>query len=341
MTNSTTLPIHSSNPANSSLGTNDGFDIVSEYQQLLASDPTITMPLAAIRALLKALSVHPTTTVAETLDYLQSQVNLLTISSPNHLSLSAGTDLFTRYIIRLISDAGAEADFRIIRAKLLASGAHFAETARLSRDMVARQGRTIVGESNTILTLGGSRTVAAVLTEAAKLTKGPVKWKVLYILPDLDGAPKKCEGWDMVETLRSQDIPVATVSLASVAHLLGEKRVDVVLVGAEAVVGNGGVISRMGTALVAWIAKDKRVPFYVAAESQKFVRMFPAGNYEVPLRQDVVEYFVVEEGQVVKVDDDARYTRKDQLPINNKDEFVDYTVSFYHFSHHLLTQIAP
>jgi translation initiation factor eIF-2B subunit alpha len=49
-----------------------------------------------------------------------------------------------------------------------------------------------------------------------------------------------------------------------------------VLVGAEAVAENGGIINRAGTYTTALCAKALRKPFYVFAESFKFAReLFP------------------------------------------------------------------
>ena len=51
--------------------------------------------------------------------------------------------------------------------------------------------------------------------------------------------------------------------------------VDLVLVGAEGVVENGGVINKLGTYQIALAAKCLNKPFYVAAESYKFARLYP------------------------------------------------------------------
>ena len=47
------------------------------------------------------------------------------------------------------------------------------------------------------------------------------------------------------------------------------RRVDLVLVGAEGVVENGGVINKLGTYQIALAAAAHNTPFYVAAESYK------------------------------------------------------------------------
>jgi len=48
-----------------------------------------------------------------------------------------------------------------------------------------------------------------------------------------------------------------------------------VLLGAEGVVENGGVINKLGTYQIALCAKSLNKPFYIAAESYKFARLYP------------------------------------------------------------------
>lgn len=48
------------------------------------------------------------------------------------------------------------------------------------------------------------------------------------------------------------------------------KRVDKVLVGADAVAANGAVVNKIGTSMVALAAHEARTLFFVAAETYKF-----------------------------------------------------------------------
>ena len=50
---------------------------------------------------------------------------------------------------------------------------------------------------------------------------------------------------------------------------------DLVLTGAEAVVENGGIVNKLGTYQIALCAKACNKPFYCAAESYKFARLYP------------------------------------------------------------------
>merc|ERR1712063_237280 len=58
--------------------------------------------------------------------------------------------------------------------------------------------------------------------------------------------------------------------------------VDLVLVGAEGVVESGGIINKIGTMTMASCAKNMNKPFYVLAESFKFVRLYPLNSRDLP-----------------------------------------------------------
>jgi len=60
------------------------------------------------------------------------------------------------------------------------------------------------------------------------------------------------------------------------------ERVQMVLVGAEGVVENGGIINQIGTYMVAAMAKAANVPFYAVAERYKFVRCYPLSQRDMP-----------------------------------------------------------
>ena len=66
--------------------------------------------------------------------------------------------------------------------------------------------------------------------------------------------------------------------------------VDFALVGAEAVVESGGAVSKLGTYGVAVAAKAASGPFYVAAESYKFSRLYPLGQKGLPEERKHVDF---------------------------------------------------
>ncbi|KAM5454813.1 translation initiation factor eIF-2B subunit alpha [Microsporum audouinii] len=279
-------------------GDTEPFDIVATYHKLLQTDPDLTMPIAAIEALVLLLTHSPSSTISETLDLLNKHTEHLKRSIPNPIGLSAGTDLFQRYLISTLQrpgKLGPAGDFDAIRAHLLSNGRLFIQRAKESRAKIAAFGSGFVRDGSTVLTNGGSRAVGAMLQKAAgEGSQGApaIRFRVIYVLPNGHSHEKSRsavpEGMDTVEILRSKGVPVATVPESAVAYSMG--MVDTVIVGAEGVVENGGIISRMGTYQMGLLAKAMGKPFYVVAESHKFVRLFPLGQYDLPVDQRVIDF---------------------------------------------------
>mmetsp|Transcript_7911 Transcript_7911/g.12248 ORF Transcript_7911/g.12248 Transcript_7911/m.12248 type:complete len:114 (+) Transcript_7911:658-999(+) len=57
--------------------------------------------------------------------------------------------------------------------------------------------------------------------------------------------------------------------------------VDCVFVSAEAVLENGGIVNNLGTFTIAMCAKNYNKPFYVFAESLKFLKSFPLQQSDI------------------------------------------------------------
>lgn len=82
------------------------------------------------------------------------------------------------------------------------------------------------------------------------------------------------------ELLRPAGIPCHLVLDCAVGYYI--QKMDMVLVGAEGVVENGGLINQVGTYQISILAKEANKPFYALAESYKFVRLFPLNQYDLP-----------------------------------------------------------
>jgi len=75
-------------------------------------------------------------------------------------------------------------------------------------------------------------------------------------------------------------IPCTVVLDSAMGYVMDE--IDIVLVGAEGVVENGGIVNKMGTNALATCALANGKPFYVAAESYKFARLYPLLQRDIP-----------------------------------------------------------
>lgn len=265
------------------------FDVVSTYRRLLVEDEELTMPVAAIEALILALADTPASTVSETLDLISKLTAQLKRSIPNSISLSAGTDLFQQYLISNLQRPSARGDFDQMRTHLVQNGKLFVERAKEARDHIAGFGRHFIRDGNVVLTNGGSRVVGSLLRSAAESSnnRGSIRFKVIYVVSP-DRSPAEDESTANIAALRERDIPVATIPPTAVAFCIDQ--VSQCFVGAEGVVENGGIVSRMGTYQIGMLAKAAGKPFYVVSESHKFVRLYPISQQGLGIEQNVVDF---------------------------------------------------
>lgn len=146
-----------------------------------------------------------------------------------------------------------------------------------SRAKISEYGDRFIRDGKVVLVHGFSRVVFAVLKYAAQ--RG-THFSVIVTEARPDGA-----GYRMAKALEDAklNIPVTLVLDAAVANVM--EKVDFVLVGAEGVVESGGIINKIGTYTIALVAKAMNRPLYVAAESYKFVRLFPLTQDDLPEKE--------------------------------------------------------
>lgn len=175
-----------------------------------------------------------------------------------------------------------------MRQHLLRNGRLFAQRANAAREGIADSGWRLIHEGQCILTHGASRSVVGILERAVQ-NLGAAKFKVIYVREET----RVDESDRVVRELRSKGIPVAEIAEASVAYVMGLLRqVDMVIVGAEAVTSNGGIISRMGTLQLSKLAAQAGLPFYVAAETHKFARKFVMDQRDIGFKQEILDFSV-------------------------------------------------
>ncbi|KAI1412183.1 putative translation initiation factor eIF-2B alpha subunit [Hypoxylon sp. FL1857] len=283
----------------------ESFDIVSTYHKLLADDPELTMPVAAIEALIEALSQSSAKTVFETMDLIKTQSAKLRHAVRNPVALTHGTDLFQQYLVMTLKQPGPDGketssheNFEVVRQHLMRNGRLFAQRAKQAREQIASVAREYVRDGYTILTHGGSRVVGTLLGRAAESVMGDARrrFKVIHVVNDA----RRAESLKVVAALRARGVQVATISESAAAYSMG--KVNMVLVGAEAVTANGGIISRMGTYQLALLANARKKDFFVAAEQHKFGKTFPLDQFDLGFDQDILDFHASkgEEGEEEK-----------------------------------------
>ncbi len=76
------------------------------------------------------------------------------------------------------------------------------------------------------------------------------------------------------------ELGIKTTLIVDSAARFFMNRVDLVIVGADAITSQGNVINKIGTSLIALAAQEARTPFYVVSELLKFDPMTMYGDYE-------------------------------------------------------------
>ncbi|RLV96863.1 hypothetical protein DV515_00012332 [Chloebia gouldiae] len=165
-------------------------------------------------------------------------------------------------------------DYSKCKEIMIERGEIFLTKVSLSRNKIAKLCHPFIRDGARILTHAYSRVVLRVLEAAVESKK---RFSVFVTESQPDEAGQK-----MAKALRKLNIPVTVILDAAVGYIM--EKVDLVLVGAEGVVESGGIINKIGTNQIAVCAKAQNKPFYVVAESFKFVRLFPLNQQDVPDR---------------------------------------------------------
>lgn len=249
-----------------------------EFHDALARSSDMAVAVAAITALTTVIRSSSSTTVMGLERELKEAAAALQRCNPTAISLKAGCELFLRYTTR--TSALEMDNFSVAKRRLIERGRHFADTSRRARAAIAEQGERFIRPGCTVLCHGHSRVALAVLRRAAA---SGTRFSVIVT----EGRPDET-GLAMARALSESRTPVTVILDAGVGYVM--ERVDMVLVGAEAVVENGGVINKLGTYGIALAAAAHAVPVYVAAESYKFARLYPLRQADLPVERKQLDF---------------------------------------------------
>jgi methylthioribose-1-phosphate isomerase len=81
-----------------------------------------------------------------------------------------------------------------------------------------------------------------------------------------------------------EGIPVTLISDNMSGHLMSHGEIDAVVVGTDRVAGNGDVANKIGTYMIAVLAKRHNIPFYVACPLSTIDRSINNGS-DIPIEE--------------------------------------------------------
>ncbi|HZJ43446.1 MAG TPA: S-methyl-5-thioribose-1-phosphate isomerase, partial [Pyrinomonadaceae bacterium] len=98
--------------------------------------------------------------------------------------------------------------------------------------------------------------------------------------------------------LAKDDIPVTVITDSMAGHVMKSGKVDAVVVGADRIAANGDTANKIGTYMVAVLAREHGVPFYVAAPLSTLDMSLVSGD-EIPIEErDSMEVTHIREHQL-------------------------------------------
>eukprot|EP01128_Nolandella_sp_AFSM9_P011178 TRINITY_DN7894_c0_g1_i1.p1 TRINITY_DN7894_c0_g1~~TRINITY_DN7894_c0_g1_i1.p1 ORF type:complete len:326 (-),score=66.92 TRINITY_DN7894_c0_g1_i1:143-1048(-) len=226
------------------------------------------IPMAVVVALTQAITLSQATTMLHLNKDLTAAIEALQLVHES-IMMRSSCELFKRYVTRTWTDLQ---NFQLLKQKLLARGKQFKANAASSSASIAKTAHSFIRDGMVILTHGFSSVVAAILRAALRRKRR----FTVYLTESRPGA----DAARMAALLLKYDVPVTIIADSHVGYVMG--KIDMVLVGAVAVVENGGLLNKIGTYQLAIIAKALKKPVYAAAQSFIFTRLYPLNQADIP-----------------------------------------------------------
>ena len=150
---------------------------------------------------------------------------------------------------------------------------------------IGRYGQRLLKDGSRVLThcnagalaTGGYGTALGVVRAAAEAGKR-IEVFADETRPFLQGA--RLTAWE----LKKSNIPVTVITDNSAGYFMQQGKVDAVIVGADRIAANGDVANKIGTYMVAVLAKTHKIPFYVAAPLSTIDASINSGK-DIPIEQ--------------------------------------------------------
>jgi methylthioribose-1-phosphate isomerase len=186
----------------------------------------------------------------------------------NRMKKAARGDGVTEIKISLINEAK-----RIHREEVTATK----KLSQLGAELI-KDGFTVLTHCNAgPLATAGYGTALGVI-KAAKEQGKKVSVFVTETRPLLQGA--RLTTWELTQ----DDISVTLITDSMAGYFMQQKKIDCVIVGADRIAANGDVANKIGTYTLAVLAKESKIPFYVAAPTSTIDLSLSSGD-KIPIEE--------------------------------------------------------
>jgi len=213
--------------------------------------------LTAFKTVLLEYEPSPDKSLAMDLDIkLKPIIQYLTDSRP----ISIGMGNAIKFFKTKVGNTGHISDAEAKKYLIGELDRYLEERIVVADEVIKKHGVTKISNGDVILTYASSRVVQGIIMKAYDMG---IKFKVILV----DSRPKY-EGKALLKRLIKHGLDCTYVLLTAISYIM--KGVSKVLMGATAMLSNGAMVSRVGSAVVAMMANAHNVPVIVATETYKF-----------------------------------------------------------------------
>ncbi|MGZ5436815.1 MAG: S-methyl-5-thioribose-1-phosphate isomerase [Pyrinomonadaceae bacterium] len=190
-----------------------------------------------------------------------------------------------RAVIKNAKSEGVR-DIEEVRTRLVKEAQAIYQEDIDSNRAIGRHGAELINDGATVLTHcnAGALATAGDYGTALGVIRGAIDaGKRVAVIADetrpfLQGA--RLTAWE----LSKDNIPVTVITDNMAGHVMKQGKVDCVVVGADRIAANGDAANKIGTYMVAVLAKQHDIPFYVAAPFST-VDLATATGEDIPIEE--------------------------------------------------------
>ena len=177
-------------------------------------------------------------------------------------------------------------DIDIIKQRLIDEALMIYQEDIDSNRAIGKHGADLIDDGATVLTHcnAGALATAGDYGTALGVIRGAIDaGKRVAVIADetrpfLQGA--RLTAWELAK----DNIPVTVITDNMAGHVMKQGKVDCVVVGADRIAANGDAANKIGTYMVAVLAKQHNIPFYVAAPVST-VDLNTATGEDIPIEE--------------------------------------------------------
>jgi methylthioribose-1-phosphate isomerase len=195
------------------------------------------------------------------LEYLEIAAVIMKKSRPTAVNLAWAVDRMMR-----VAHSGHHRNVKEMKAALVAEAQHIADEDIVINKQMGQLGAALVKEGDVILHHCNTGALATVdygtalgVVRAAHEQGKKIRALLTETRPRMQGA--RLSAWELDQV----GVPFEVIPDSAAGYYMRKGEINIALVGADRVAANGDTANKIGTYMLAVLAKENNIPFYVVA----------------------------------------------------------------------------